>query len=104
MNYTGFSLKDHRFIKLLGKGSSEEVYLAEHMYLQTYVAIKMQKARLDVASQQRFLYEAKIVAHLDHPHIIPVLDFTISKGRLSCFSTSEDVPDIFISIFIEHIT
>jgi serine/threonine protein kinase len=81
MNYTGFSLKDYRFIKLLGKGSSEEVYLAEHMYLQTYVAIKMQKARLDVASQQRFLSEAKIVAHLDHPHIVPILGFTISKGR-----------------------
>lgn len=59
----------------LGKGGFSEVYLAEHLYLNTQTAIKVLSMRLLESEQKAFFDEARIVAHLNHPHIVRVLDF-----------------------------
>ncbi len=68
-------LGNYRLIQLLGKGAFADVYLGEHLYLSTPVAIKVLRSRVDSPSQADFLAEARQVSHLVHPHIIRVFDF-----------------------------
>lgn len=65
------------FVNKLGKGGFSEVYLAEHLYLKTQAAIKVLSLRLLESEQKAFFDEARIVARLNHPHIVRVLDFGI---------------------------
>src|SRR6266700_1612333 len=73
--YEGLSCGNYQLLHLLGKGGFAEVYLGEHIYLKTRAAIKILHTRLGEEDQQRFLDEARLIAHLDHPHIVRVLDF-----------------------------
>ena len=68
-------LGNYRLIQLLGKGAFADVYLGEHLYLNTPVAIKVLRSRLDSPTLADFLTEARLVSHLVHPHIIRVFDF-----------------------------
>ncbi len=65
----------YRLLSLLGQGGFSEVYLGEHIYLKTQAAIKILTIPLDRDERSNFLSEARIIAHLDHPHIVRVLDF-----------------------------
>ena len=72
----GDRLGNYTLIQLLGMGAFADVYLAEHIYLKTQVAIKILQARLSNAEDTNsFLLEAQTIARLSHPHIIRVLDF-----------------------------
>lgn len=73
-------LGNYRLLHALGQGGFAEVYLAEHMYLQTQVAIKLLRLRIFEDDQERFLQEAQLVAHLVHPHIIRVFEFGVEQG------------------------
>jgi serine/threonine protein kinase/tetratricopeptide (TPR) repeat protein len=65
----------YRLLSLLGQGGFSEVYLGEHIYLKTQAAIKILTIPLERDERSNFLSEARIIAHLDHPHIVRVLDF-----------------------------
>ena len=60
----------------LGQGTSGRVYAALHPTLGRPVAIKMLSHRLvwQQEVREQFLTEARIVASLDHPHIVRVFD------------------------------
>jgi predicted ATPase/DNA-binding CsgD family transcriptional regulator len=68
-------LGNYRLIQLLGKGAFADVYLGEHLYLSTPVAIKVLRSRVDSPTLADFLTEARHVSHLVHPHIVRVFDF-----------------------------
>ena len=68
----GQQLGNYRLIRLLGKGGFAEVYLCEHVYLETQAAIKVLLTRLASQDIEPFRLEAKRVAHLEHPHIVRV--------------------------------
>lgn len=68
-------LGNYRLIQLLGKGAFSDVYLGEHLYLSTPVAIKVLRSRVDSPTLDDFLTEARNISHLIHPHIIRVFDF-----------------------------
>src|SRR2546421_13122162 len=72
---TGEQLANYRIIRLIGRGGFAEVYLAEHLYLRTQVAIKILNTQLTNEDMEGFLQEARTIAHLVHPHIVRVLDF-----------------------------
>ena len=46
IEYVGQKLGNYRLIKLLGRGGFADVYLGEHIYLQTPAAIKVLQMRL----------------------------------------------------------
>ena len=75
----------YKIEKVLGHGGFGWVYLARDGLLDRTVALKvLLPRRLDgigQAADDRFLREARTIAHLDHPHIVPVYDAGLLEGR-----------------------
>jgi serine/threonine protein kinase len=71
----GQSLGNYQLLRLLGRGAFAEVYLAEHRYLEVPAAIKVLHVRMEPDTHEQFRREARTIAHLQHPHIVRVLDF-----------------------------
>src|SRR2546427_195028 len=76
----GQQLGNYRLIRLLGQGGFAEVYLGEHIHLNTLAALKVLHAQLTQQEEQRFLQEARTIAKLDHPHIIRLLEYGIEQS------------------------
>jgi predicted ATPase/class 3 adenylate cyclase/tRNA A-37 threonylcarbamoyl transferase component Bud32 len=73
-------LGNYRLIHVLGRGTFADVFLGQHVYLQTQAAIKVLHEQLTHADVDGFLSEARTIAHLRHPHIIQVLDFGVENA------------------------
>lgn len=71
----GQQLGHYRLIRQLGRGGFADVYLGEHLYLNTKVAIKILQTHLAQNDLPDFIREARTIASLSHPHIIRVQDF-----------------------------
>src|SRR5258707_15052225 len=71
---------NYRIMRLLGQGGFADVYLGEHVHLGTQAAIKVLYARLGNDDREKFLVEARTIAHLAHPNIVQVLDFGVENG------------------------
>lgn len=67
-------------LKLIGRGGFANVYLGRHIYLRTYAAIKVMRTSLVEKEHRNFLYEARIVASLEHKHIVRILDYGVKAG------------------------
>src|SRR6266487_5769078 len=76
----GQQLGNYRLLRLLGKGGAAEVYLGEHIHLSTHAAIKVLHTQLAGDEVEQFRTEARILAHLEHPRIVRVLDFGVEDG------------------------
>jgi hypothetical protein len=72
----------YRVERLLGKGGFGAVYLARDEQLSRPVAIKVPHSGLVTHGNDVELYaaEARTVANLDHPHIVPVHDVGSADG------------------------
>ncbi len=83
----------YRVERLLGKGGFGLVYLAHDDQLQRLVAIKVPHAHLvaKTSDAEAYLTEARTVANLDHPHIVPVFDV----------GSTEDFPCFVVSKYID---
>src|SRR2546425_10727834 len=77
---TGQQLGNYRLIRLLGEGGFADVYLGEHLLLNTHAALKILRIKLTESALQDFLAEARVIARLEHPHIVRVLECGV-KGR-----------------------
>src|ERR1700676_582785 len=71
----GQILGNYQLIRVLGRGAFAEVYLAEHRYLEVPAAIKVLHVQMEPNTHEQFRREARTIAHLQHPHIVRVLDF-----------------------------
>lgn len=80
---TGDTIGQYEVIRRIGAGGMATVYLAQHGKLDRQVAIKVMHDtfQADEGFLARFEREAKIVASLEHPHIIPVYDYTETDGQ-----------------------
>src|SRR6266567_4160062 len=76
----GEQLGKYRLVRLLGQGSFADVYLGEHLYLQTHAAVKVLRTQLAKEDAESFLNEAQTIARLVHPHIIRIFDFDVQEG------------------------
>ena len=79
----GSHLGLYRIIRFLGRGGMGEVYEVEHTTLEKRYALKLIPNELvsERGFIERFRREARVMAQLDHPHIIKVDDFGETDGR-----------------------
>src|SRR4051812_36507405 len=82
----------YRIEKVLGQGGFGLVYLAHDGQLQRLVAIKVPHRKLvdRPGTAEAYLTEARTVANLDHPNIVPVYDV----------GSTEDCPFFIVSKYI----
>ncbi len=73
----GQQLGNYHLIRLLGHGGFADVYLGEHIHLNTLAAIKVLVTRLAGDEITQFRNEARTIARLEHPHIVRVLDLGV---------------------------
>ena len=80
---TGDMVGQYRIVGQFGQGGMATVYKAYHPQLERNVAIKfLQQSYVDdVNFLTRFEREAKIIASLDHPNIVPIYDFNYFQGQ-----------------------
>jgi predicted ATPase/DNA-binding CsgD family transcriptional regulator len=77
---SGQQLGSYRLLHLLGRGGFAEVYLGQHIYLNSQAALKILQIVLNDEDIEGFAKEARTLASLTHPHIIRVLDYTVENG------------------------
>lgn len=77
---SGQQFGNYRLVRLLGEGGFAEVYLGVHHYLETEAAIKILRAQLARDDVELFRAEARIIARLEHPNIVRVLDFGVQEN------------------------
>ncbi len=67
-------LGNYRVLRLLGRGGMALVFLAEDLGLRRPVALKVMKPDLgyDTEAWQRFLREARLMASIQHDHLVTV--------------------------------
>ncbi len=75
VDYSGRRIRQFRLNRLIGSGGFATVYEATDMHLKRTVAIKMLHSWLVQEYAQDFLREARIMANMDHPHIVKVFEF-----------------------------
>ena len=70
-------------IEQQGQGGMATVFKAYHAALDRYVAMKVMHTAFteDPNFLERFQREALVVAKLDHPHIVPIFDYSNEDGR-----------------------
>jgi serine/threonine protein kinase len=73
----------YRIEREVGHGAMARVYLARDLSLNRDVAVKKLNPELSAAlGAERFLREIEILTHLNHPHILPLLDKGEADGLL----------------------
>lgn len=77
----GEQVERYQIRKLLGQGGMGQVYLARDVMLGRSVAIKVVRPeRVGGAGGERFVQEARLLAALNHPHIVQLYDAGIVRG------------------------
>jgi len=79
----GENIGPYRIVEQLGQGGMATVFKAYHAALDRYVAIKALHPAFgeDPNFEARFQREARLVAKLEHPNIVPVYDYAEHEGR-----------------------
>ncbi len=83
MRLEGLQIGRYRLLHLLGSGNMGEVYQAEDARIERKIAIKVVRSEAtpytstgaNQTIDQLFLREVKAIARLDHPNILPLLDY-----------------------------
>jgi serine/threonine protein kinase len=73
----GTTVGQYQIIEQIGAGGMATIYKAYQPSIDRYVAIKILPSQLaeDENFVKRFAHEARAIAALEHPHILPVHDF-----------------------------
>ncbi|MBZ0298169.1 MAG: protein kinase [Anaerolineae bacterium] len=78
----GQQLGDYRIEARIGRGGMAKIYRAYQPSVQRYVAVKLISTELAEDQdfqifRERFAREAKVIASLEHTHILPIYDYGI---------------------------
>ncbi|MFD4369724.1 serine/threonine-protein kinase [Rhodococcus sp. NPDC058521] len=86
------SLPAYEITGQLGQGGWGVVLAGRHRRLERPVAIKQLPSALasDPVVQRRFVSEARLLASLDHPHVVPIYDYVENDGL--CLLVMELLP------------
>jgi len=78
----GDTIGSYEIVGTIGQGGMATVYKAHHARLDRFVAVKVMHPTFlqDQSFIARFEREARIVAKLEHPNIVPIYDFSDYNG------------------------
>jgi len=98
------NISNYQVIKVIGKGGMGTVYLAIHQQIGRKVAIKElnQVFLKDLALQQRFRNEAKLLSQLEHRNIVKLYEYI--ENSEGAFLIMEYVEGIPLDQYIENIS
>ena len=73
----GTKLAQYEIIEELGQGGMATVYRAYQPRMDRFVAVKVIRQSIVEKStvRKRFQREARVIARLEHPHLLPIYDF-----------------------------
>ena len=79
----GENVGPYRIIEQFGRGGMATVFKAYHASLDRYVALKVLHPAFnqDPNFEARFQREARVVAKLEHPNIVPIYDYAEHEKR-----------------------
>jgi hypothetical protein len=79
----GSSAGPYRIVEPLGRGGMASVYKAYEPALDRYVALKVLPREFlhDPDFAKRFDREAKAIAKLEHPNIVPIYNYAIDEAE-----------------------
>lgn len=77
----GVRLGQYQLLEQIGRGGMATVYRAHQLNLGRDVAVKVLRDTLDPSAAARFEREARAVASLHHPNILPVYDYGDEEGQ-----------------------
>src|SRR5579859_4533809 len=75
MNLVGQEVGAYKLLRLLGHGSSARVYLGEHKYHRSYVAVKIVGTQEANRAKMRGSNEVYMLSHINHPHIVHMREY-----------------------------
>ncbi len=78
--WVGQQIGTYRLLRVLGEGGFATVYLGEHCHLGTLAALKLLHLSFSSEEFEAFRREAQLIARLEHPHIVRVLDYDVQAG------------------------
>jgi serine/threonine protein kinase len=76
----GQQIGTYRLLRVLGEGGFATVYLGEHIHLGTLAALKLLHLSFSPEDGELFRKEARLIARLEHPHIVRVLEYDVQAG------------------------
>ncbi len=81
-NLIGKKIGSYEIKALAGQGGMAEVYKGYHASVDRYVALKVlsRASTVDLDFAARFQQEARLLAKLDHPYILPIFDYGQAEG------------------------
>ncbi len=71
---------NYRLQRLLSRSRTAEIYLAEHTLFHTEAAVKLLDGKSAGDEIEKFLAQASLLAHLQHPNVVQVFDFGMVEG------------------------
>ena len=79
---SGKQFGHYQIVAPLGEGGMAAVYKAYQPSMERYVAVKVLPRHMASSEEflNRFRREAKLLAQLQHPHILPVFDYGEADG------------------------
>lgn len=82
-NTEDFYLGTYVLLDQIGETRSSRVFLAEHVFMRRYVAVKVLPPNFaeDEGRVRRFFKESRAIASLDHPNIVQAFHFDEHQGR-----------------------
>src|SRR5262245_31930657 len=75
-------LGQYQLTEVVGRGGMAMVYKAYQSSLERFVAIKLLSHTDDPQFAERFKLEARTIANLQHPNILPIYDYGEQQGML----------------------
>ena len=81
-HYIGKTIGTYQIVEQVGRGGMATVFKAYQPSMDRYVAIKILPSHFteDASFVGRFTQEARTLARLEHPHILPVHDYGEQEG------------------------
>ena len=81
-NLIGKTLGQFEILDEIGRGGMATVFRARQKTINRTVAVKVLPRALlhDPGFYERFIREVDVIAHLEHPHILPIYDFGEADG------------------------